>query len=187
MGADERADFDATAGDWPPYAFIPGGPWPHPKSSPRGHSFGRRAAPVAAIVDDQWGRSAAYLRGFALFNAGYYWEAHEVWEALWHAHGRSGPVADVLKGLIKLAAAGVKVRERQPRGVTTHARRAGALFESARTVRGPRLLGLDLDELVEVARQIAETPPADPGPREARITQVFSFRIEPREEGTNKV
>jgi predicted metal-dependent hydrolase len=75
-----------------------------------------------------------------LFNAGYYWEAHEAWEGLWHAHGRLGPTANVLKGLIKLAAAGVKVRQGQPHGIITHARRAASLFEAARAEGGDRRL-----------------------------------------------
>ena len=61
--------------------------------------------------------SPRFLRGVSLFNAGYYWEVHEVWEGLWHAYGRRGVLADVIKALIKLAAAGVKVREGQEHGV----------------------------------------------------------------------
>jgi len=64
-----------------------------------------------------WQASAEYLRGIELFNHGYYWESHEVWESLWHAAGRTGPIADFLKGLIALAAAGVKVREGKAAGV----------------------------------------------------------------------
>jgi hypothetical protein len=116
----------------------------------------------------------------ALFNEGYYWEAHEDWEALWHAHGRHGPTADLLKGLIKLAAAGVKVRERQPGGVRTHAGRAGALFESVRVRSGNRLLGLDLGRLAALALDVAAAPPNDPGARGDRVVRVFGFRIEPR-------
>src|SRR5207245_4482297 len=125
-------------------AFGPGGPWPHPTGSPQGHSAGKPHEVVPPIGRDDWRDSSAYLRGIQLFNAGYYWEAHEAWEGLWHAHGRKGPTADVLKGLIKLAAAGVKVRERQPGGVSTHANRAAALFEAVREKEGPRVLGLDL-------------------------------------------
>jgi hypothetical protein len=113
----------------------------------------------------------------ALFDAGYYWEAHEVWEGLWHAVGRRGATALVLKGLIKLAAAGVKVRERREPGVRTHARRAGVCFEAARQLGGVPGLGLDLDALVAHAREVAEDPPADPGPRDAAVTRVFAFRI----------
>jgi predicted metal-dependent hydrolase len=138
------------------------------------------------IAPHRWRESETYLRGCELFNAGYYWEAHESWELLWHAHGRKGAIADVLKGLIKLGAAGVKVRERQPRGVTTHARRASALFESARRETGGRLLGLDLAVLARAATRVADCPPDDPGPRDARVTRVFALRIEPRDDPTSK-
>jgi hypothetical protein len=163
----------------PPYAFVPGGPWPHPSGSPEGHSFGLLEAAATAIEGDDWRRSTVYLRGVALFNAGYYWEAHEAWESLWHAHGRKGPTADVLKGLIKLAAAGVKVRERQPHGIATHARRAAALFEAVRSGDTPRLLGLDLAALQLQAADIAETAPVDPEPPGTRVSIVFGFRLEP--------
>jgi hypothetical protein len=58
--------------------------------------------------------------GFDLFNAGFYWEAHEAWETVWHAVGRTTPLADRVKGLIRMAAAGVKVLEGQPVGVRSH-------------------------------------------------------------------
>jgi hypothetical protein len=157
---------------FPPYAFVPGGPWPHP----RGSAAGPLPTPV---VEGAWARSDTYLRGIALFNAGYYWEAHEVWEGLWHAHGRRGPTADLLKALIKLAAAGVKVRERMSAGAATHARRAAELFASVRDRAGARWLGLDLDHWIKLSRTIAENPPEDPEPPGARVSRVFDFWIEP--------
>ncbi len=167
-------------GVFPLYTYVPGGPWPHPTASPEGHSSGRRHPAVLPVADDDWGRSEVYLRGIALFNAGYYWEAHESWEALWHAHDRKGPIADVVKALIKLAAAGVKVREGQIHGITTHARRAADLFARSREKVGRTLLGLDLTECESMARSIAERPPADPGPSGARVHCVFGFKIELR-------
>jgi predicted metal-dependent hydrolase len=118
------------------------------------------------------------LRGVSLFNAGYYWEAHEVWESLWHAHGRHGPIADILKALIKLAAAGVKVREGQQHGVVVHARRAQRLFEDVRrTDRSSlRLLGLDLGGWEKIAGELADDPPTPVN----RLTFVFAFRVDPR-------
>jgi len=165
----------------PPYAYVPGGPWPHPTGSPQGHSAGqsRRPEPPIGPNPGAWIQSAAYRRGFALFNAGYYWEAHEVWEGLWHAHGRQGLTADLLRGLIKLAAAGVKVREHQPRGTATHARRAALLFETLRDLTGARLHGLDLHALATLSRRIADDPPRDPGTRDDRVVRVFGFRIVP--------
>ena len=122
--------------------------------------------------------SPQYLRGVALFNAGYYWEAHEVWEGLWHVYGRRGVLADVVKALIKLAAAGVKVREGQEHGVRIHAGRAAELFASVRSAGASHRLGLNLDEWAERCRQIAENPPPDPGPIGCPVVRVFAFQIE---------
>jgi uncharacterized protein len=168
-----------AGGRFPPYAFVPGGPWPHPTGSPRGHAAGRAPDVVMPIAGDDWSGSPAYCRGLALFNAGYYWEAHEAWEGLWHAHGRQGPTADLIKGLIKLAAAGVKVRQRQRHGVVTHARRAAALFATAREQEGRHQLGLDLDDWIATAQAIADKPPDDPQPPGVPVSRVFAFRIEP--------
>jgi predicted metal-dependent hydrolase len=103
-----------------------------------------------------------YLFAFDLFNRGYYWEAHETWESLWQACGRSGRTADFLKALIKLAAAGVKVREGQLAGVRSHARRAAQLVEQlqAQSPSGQvRFLGVDLLELAGFCRQVIASPP----------------------------
>jgi hypothetical protein len=162
----------------PPYSYVPGGPWPHPTGSPQGHSFGRAASKAALTDGLQRAISPQYLRGVALFNAGYYWEAHEVWEELWHAYGRRGVLADVVKALIKLAAAGVKVREGQEHGVRIHSRRAADLFASARQHGQSHQLGLDLDEWAERCRNIAEAPPRDPGPIGCPVARVFAFEIE---------
>lgn len=165
---------------FPPYAFVPGGPWPHPTGSPQGHWAGRRREEVMPIVGDDWAGSPAYRRAIVLFNAGYYWEAHETWEGLWHAHGRQGVTADLIKGLIKLAAAGVKVRQRQRHGVVTHTRRAATLFASVRSRGGRYQLGLDLDDLIATAENLAADPPDDPTPRDLPVSRIFDFRIEPR-------
>lgn len=164
----------------PPYAYVPRGPWPHPTSDPAGHSFRQLHTPARPVVDDQWGESPEYLRGVALFNAGYYWEAHEAWESVWHAHGRRGPTADLLRALIKLAAAGLKVREGQARGVVTHAERAGVLIEGIREREVECLLGLDLVQLAEFARRVGSEPQHDPEEPGARVSRVFEFTLEPR-------
>ena len=101
----------------PPYAFVPGGPWPHPISSPRGHSFGRTASKIELAERAERSSLAQFLRGVELFNAGYYWEAHEAGKRSGTRTAARVRSADVLKALIKLAAAGVKVREGQEHGV----------------------------------------------------------------------
>ncbi len=163
----------------PPYAYVPGGPWPHPISSPAGHSYGHRHPIVPPIKGDAWDASPMFGRGVALFNAGYYWEAHEAWEYLWHSHGRKGPQADMLKGLIKLAAAGVKAREGQAHGVSVHAGRAATIFRALRETEGPRIFGLDLEELASLAQGLAEQPDLDPGPRSSSVVRVIQERLKP--------
>jgi uncharacterized protein len=141
---------------FPPYTYVPGQA-PHPQSDPAGHSYGRRDPPPPAIRDADWPQSVAYLHAVDLFNHGYYWEAHEAWESLWHAAGRRGPIADLLKGLIKLAAAGVKAREGRPTGVKSHTRRAAELFHEAQADGGDTMLGLRLEELATQAETIAKS------------------------------
>jgi predicted metal-dependent hydrolase len=100
-----------------------------------------------------------------LFNHGYYWEAHEEWERLWQAAGRRGPVADFLKGLIKLAAAGVKQLEGRPAGTRNHARRAAELFRGLlpEADAAGQLAGLRLADLAAAAESLAASPPETPG------------------------
>src|SRR5262245_57964835 len=112
----------------PPYSYITGLS-PHPISDPRGHSFGHTEAPAKPLDSSSWQSNENYLYAIDLFNHGFYWEAHEAWESLWHAAERAGPTADFLKGLIKLAAAGVKAREGRAAGVRQHAERARELFQ----------------------------------------------------------
>jgi predicted metal-dependent hydrolase len=140
----------------PAYAFVPGR-HPHPESDPAGHSFGLARAHVAAVDARNWQSSEAYVFGLDLFNQGYYWEAHVEFEALWHAAGRHGPTADFLKGLIRLAAAGVKHRAENARGVRSHAEKAAELWREVK--RGlaegqERFLGLHVRELIEVAERV---------------------------------
>jgi uncharacterized protein len=118
-----------TAQDLPPYTYTPG-VTPHPISDPAGHSHGRAGSAVTMNAE-RLSESPAFRRGVELFGTGYYWEAHEEWESVWHAVGRQGSIADVLKGLIKLAAAGVKAREGNLEGVRRHARRAVELLSAA--------------------------------------------------------
>lgn len=80
--------------------------------------------------------------GAALFEAGDYFEAHEVWEDGWRA---SSDAAErrLLQGLIQCAAAAIKVREGNWRGAATLTERAAG-----------RLIGLD-HPAIDVERLLA--------------------------------
>ena len=141
----------------PPYSYVTG-LFPHPTRDERGHSFGIAEAPPRPLDAETYGENEVYAYALDLFNHGFYWEAHEAWESLWHAAGRRGSTADFLKGLIKFAAAGVKAREGRAKGVKLHAERAAELFNGVRAIDAPpadRLFGLDLPDLMGAARQLA--------------------------------
>jgi hypothetical protein len=141
---------------FPPYAYVPRR-FPHPTADPAGHSFGITPALPPGVEPDRWLECRPYLYGLDLFNWGYYWESHVAWESLWLACGRKGTVADFLKGLIKLAAAGVKALEGTPQGVKSHSSRAAELWRGLIHFmeKEPALfMGLRLRELIDVADMI---------------------------------
>ena len=166
----------------PPYSYVTGLS-PHPTSDPRGHSFGHSEPPAQPLDPTSWRTNANYLYAIDLFNHGFYWEAHEAWESLWHAAGRTGQTADFLKGLIKLAAAGVKAREGRAAGVRQHAERARELFQevAANTLAGEGLVyGLALGDLNEAASRIAQQANQLAGDSTADATRTlpYSLRLE---------
>ncbi|HEV2970984.1 MAG TPA: DUF309 domain-containing protein [Pirellulales bacterium] len=167
----------------PPYSYV-NGRFPHPIRDPSGHSFGAVPAPCSMPDPNRWYECRPYLYGLDLFNFGYYWEDHEVWEGIWHAAGRSGPIGNFIKGLIKLAAAGVKVREGRPEGVRRHARRAAELFARVAAHLPPEqasYFGLSLPRLIGFATGAAREPPASVAPTGTPVEVVFQFVLQPDE------
>lgn len=104
--------------DWPfpPYSFVPGQSI-HPRR-PGGHAHDELMSPPAYLDAASPRDCRPFLRDLDLFNHGYYWEAHEEWEGLWRAADKPADKA-LLQAVIRLAAAGVKVRQ--------------GLFENARS------------------------------------------------------
>ncbi len=93
-----------------------------------------------------------YQGYFRCFNAGRYYEAHDVLEHLWLQGGRDDPDHAFYKGLIQLAGAFVHLRKQQEH--PTHAKHGRRLRPAARlfalaaanlAAYGPRHLGLDVD------------------------------------------
>ena len=124
---------------FPAYKHVPGRT-PHPTRDPAGHSFDGPAPDLPDLNHGDWRKCEPYLYGIDLFNAGYWWEAHEVLEGLWHAAGIGTPAAHVLQAIIQCAAAQLKAS-------TDHAVGARRLFEHAHSHvlwRRDRQLGLDL-------------------------------------------
>jgi hypothetical protein len=122
--------------------------------------------------------SQAYLFAFDLFNHGYFWEAHVWWEALWHAHGRKGDIANLLRALIRLTAGGVKARAAVPGGVRKHCRGAAAILDGVRKQTGALFAGLDLEHLANHARAVADATP-DQGLHPQLVDGCFDWWLSP--------
>jgi hypothetical protein len=166
----------------PPYSYVTGLS-PHPTGDPRGHSFGH-VEPAAKPLDPvSWQTNENYLYAIDLFNHGFYWEAHEAWEALWHAAGRRGPTADFLKGLIKLAAAGVKAREGRVAGVRQHALRAAELLggiSNRKLVGEGSIYGLRLNDLINTAAELAVSAERLAGDGSTDSHRALPMALQPR-------
>jgi hypothetical protein len=119
---------------------------------------------------------AAQRHAVDLFNHGYYWEAHEVWEAWWQILGRDEPERRLLQGLIALAAAGVKAREGNGRGVAHHAHRARQLFLSLPEAP-PVRLGFSIAALLAFAQDVLAKPPLRPAAAGAPPEIVFKSAL----------
>lgn len=102
------------------------------------------------------GPREAVAFGADLFERGFYWEAHEVWEAIWRSTA-PGPGREALQGLIQAAAALVLARLGRAEAAERTARRAS---ERLRVGRLPPALdpGLDLRALGAAIRQGKAAP-----------------------------
>jgi predicted metal-dependent hydrolase len=138
----------------PPYSYVSGRA-PHPINHPDGHRMGEVRYANEQLEPEDWRACDAFCFALDLFNAGFFWEAHEVWEGCWNATGRTGRTADFLKGLIKIAAALVKAREGRVAGVQRHARRGAELLRGTAAVNS-RYAGLAIAELIKLTEQIDE-------------------------------
>jgi hypothetical protein len=121
---------------------------------PADPTSGRRALAARLADDFQW------LYALDLFNAGFYWEAHEAWESFWNAFGRTTPEAQFVQGLIHLAAACVKIREGKPAGVSRHTKRARELLGELGAANPGGTLGLAPDNLAAVVKELEKYTPA---------------------------
>jgi uncharacterized protein len=166
-------------GNLPGYTYIPGSSTPHPVRHPQGHSFGRKNRSAKPLSAESWQENRSYLLAIDLFNHGYYWEAHEEWDRLLRASGPESSVGRFLKGLVKMAAAGVKVREHSIHGVRRHAASAGEVFaDVSADCENERFCGLELTQLQFAADRAAQLSYKE---RHAagKPARVFPFILEP--------
>lgn len=171
----------ATLMRLPPYAYVPGHR-PHPTRHPAGHSYGRPHAEATALDPAAWWTCTPYVEGLVLFDHGYYWEAHEAWEGPWVASGRRGAVAELLRGLIALAAAGVKIRQGRGQAAARLGLRAQQRFERALQLCGaPQLAGLAFAELFAFAEHVQQHAPTLHASPALAVEIVLPFTLSPND------
>jgi hypothetical protein len=94
---------------FPAYAYVPG-QRPHPHRDPKGHSYGDPESMPAPVAPEDWHHSADYRYAVDLYNFGYWWECHEVFEGLWKAVGSKTEGGSFFQALVDLAAGNLKHR-----------------------------------------------------------------------------
>ena len=160
----------------PNYTYVPGSDTPHPFRDPRGHSYQRKQPAPKMLTPISWAENRHYLLALDYFNHGYYWESHEEWERLLRTTGTDSPVGRFLKGLVKLSAAGVKVRENSIHGVRRHAASAGEVFaDVAAEVGTEYFCGLEFTTLQFAADRAAQISYKDKIGSPHEPSRVFPF------------
>ena len=124
---------------FPAYAFLPGQSI-HPNKE-GGHSFNEPEVHCHPIDENHMDD---FYFGLDLLNHGFYWESHVMFEALWNAHHRNGPEADLLKALIKIGAGFIKKELGQSAAATGHFERALELIQGLQRSGENTLITLDL-------------------------------------------
>ena len=141
----------------PQYRHVPGRT-PHPTRHPDGHAYRQSEGRLPSLNDHPWHTCEQYLYGIDLFNEGYWWECHEVMEALWHVAGLGTPAGHVLQAVIQCAAAHLKMRTSQLRGARRllgHARRHVGWAEGCD-------LGIDLTAMIDDTYRFINNLAPDP-------------------------
>ena len=134
---------------FPAYAYLPGHT-PHPRRDAGGHAYGQPEPQGSLTNPNAWPQTPLYLEAIDLFNAGYYWEAHEAWEALWKVLPAHEDHARFLQSLIQLSAASLKYRLNHPEGVHRLFVQAIEKLQDL-SKRHTTYMGIDLRRLIQQA------------------------------------
>ncbi len=106
-----------------------------------------KAGIVAGSAVAELAASDAFRGGREAFAREYFWEAHELWEAVWLALPPASAERHLLRGLIQLANAGLKRRMDEPKAATRAAGLADTALAEAFLHAGQPLMGLGRDDL----------------------------------------
>ena len=168
---------------FPPYGYVTGR-FPHPTSNPAGHSFD--CAPEHPVAPDpsRWDACRPYLYDIDLFNQGYYWEAHEVWEGLWHACRRAGTTGNFLAGLSTWPPPASRPESEDRRAFRGMLIGPASPLQQTASEVGPRhrrYIGLPLSELIGFATDLIDQPQVGTAESGTPVAIVFQLVLYPEE------
>lgn len=125
--------------DWrPPHAYVPGVTARHAED----------LFDDLKRIDGPLDQSRAWQAGRAFLTEGFFWEAHEVLEAVWMAARPNSAEKCLVQGLIQIANARLKTRMGQPRAALRLRRLAERDLAEAFRRGGRTVLGLEHEAAV---------------------------------------
>ncbi|MDA7426028.1 DUF309 domain-containing protein [Thalassococcus lentus] len=125
--------------DWcPPHAYVPGKTPRHPEGL---------FDPLKRVDQGNPEQSIAWREGLRMLQSGYYWEAHEVLEAVWMAIPDGQPERKAVQGVIQIANAALKWRMQKPKAARRLQTIAMALLHEAGLSQGGQVMGLTAAEI----------------------------------------
>jgi uncharacterized protein len=147
-----------TAPRYQPLRTLPATPYvpgrgPRPREDAVDSRDPRRAAEYVSAR--RWAEHDEYLWGVDLYNAGFFWEAHEAWEAAWHAAASDRLQHEFVQALIQCAAACLKGVMGDVVAARRLAARASQRLESVRAEVGASYMGLELAGFAMALRRFA--------------------------------
>lgn len=98
--------------------------------------------------------SAAFRGGRDAFDQGYYWEAHELWEAVWMCLPPASAEKHLLRGLIQFANTGLKRRMGKDRAAERIILLAREALREAYLHRQGDLMGLSTDDIESMEAKV---------------------------------
>jgi len=137
----------------PAVAYVPGQNT-HPK-----HLFKDLWPSLDHFAEDNWKSATPYLMGFDLYHAGFYWEAHETWEEVWHLCKKQSPAGPLVQSLIFLTASRLKLRMDQSEQSQRMVKRALELLTDLKEVDSAVILGISLANYIDLLENIKTQSP----------------------------
>ncbi len=137
-----------SSAHFPDYAYLPG---QMPKDEKRSDIPQFR---LQKLSSQNWQTNEAYLYGIDLFNHAFYYEAHEVWEELWHVTGHKTQEGIFLKALIQIAAVRLKISLQEEKPAQRSLLSAQKYLEEIHSLHS-YFAGLDLTSFIKQLKEIS--------------------------------